>query len=62
MSLKTQDRRCPKCKVVTPRHADGKCATCSRRRALAAKNSWLSIRPVGRPKKLVTPLGAEVGS
>jgi hypothetical protein len=53
MSKATEARRCPKCKAVTERYADGKCAVCSRRRAGVANRmrSVLSIGRIGRPKK-----------
>ena len=51
-------RRCPACSklagqsVITERHADGKCAVCSRRRAAAANEvkKALAVRAVGRPR------------
>jgi hypothetical protein len=53
-------RRCPACSklagqsVITDRHADGKCAVCSRRRAAEAHalRSALSIHgKAGRPRE-----------
>lgn len=55
-ALTTKDRRCPVCSklagraVLSERHADGKCALCSRRRAAAANEvkKALAIRGRGR--------------